>query len=245
MRHSSPSVRGLARSPGARIWSSEHGTARRHSRRSRRHRSHRRIGRCRTRQRRGAGRRVDVARRVDDRSGHRRVVHRDRRCVGACRLAVDPPCRHARRQCDERFAGDGHRRSADGAGGDRRTAVGDREPHVSLDELWAGPGRTTADPGELLVALHLPPAQDRCGSAYVRLEYRRAMEIAVVGAAAAVTLAADGTIASAAVALAAVAPTILSVDGVDQALVGCTRARARWLQRSLPNRRRRSATSGE
>ena len=36
-------------------------------------------------------------------------------------------------------------------------------------------------------------------SAYVRLEYRRAMEIAVVGAAAAVTLAADGTVASAAV----------------------------------------------
>ena len=71
------------------------------------------------------------------------------------------------------------------------------------------------------------------------------MEIAVVGAAAAVTLAADGTIASAAVALAAVAPTILSVDGVDEALVGCTlAAAARWLQRSLPNRRRRSAIFG-
>ena len=89
-----------------------------------------------------------------------------------------------------------------GATAELRSVTGSRA--VSLDELWAGPGRTTADPGELLVALHLPPAQDRCGSAYVRLEYRRAMEIAVVGAAAAVTLAADGTIASAAVALAAV-----------------------------------------
>lgn len=105
-----------------------------------------------------------------------------------------------------------------GATAELRSVNGSRT--VSLDELWAGPGRTTADPGELLVALHLPPAQDRCGSAYVRLEYRRAMEIAVVGAAAAVTLATDGTIASAAVALAAVAPTILSVDGVDEALVG-------------------------
>ena len=46
------------------------------------------------------------------------------------------------------------------------------------------------------------------------------MEIAVVGAAAGVTLAEDGTVASAAVALAAVAPTILAVDGVDQALAG-------------------------
>jgi CO/xanthine dehydrogenase FAD-binding subunit len=111
-----------------------------------------------------------------------------------------------------------------GATAELRSVNGSRA--MSLDELWAGPGRTTADPGELLVALHLLPAQDRCGSAYVRLEYRRAMEIAVVGAAAAVTLAADGTIASAAVALAAVAPTILSVDGVDEALVGCVPAGA-------------------
>ncbi|MEC7403371.1 MAG: FAD binding domain-containing protein [Actinomycetota bacterium] len=111
-----------------------------------------------------------------------------------------------------------------GAAAELRSVNGSRT--VALDELWAGPGRTTADPGELLVALHLPAAQDRCGSAYVRLEYRRAMEIAVVGAAAAVTLAADGTVASAAVALAAVAPTILSVDGVDEALVGCVPADA-------------------
>ena len=111
-----------------------------------------------------------------------------------------------------------------GAAAELRSVNGSRT--VALDELWAGPGRTTADPGELLVALHLPPAQGRCGSAYVRLEYRRAMEIAVVGAAAAVTLAADGTVASAAVALAAVAPTILSVDGVDEALVGCVPADA-------------------
>ena len=46
------------------------------------------------------------------------------------------------------------------------------------------------------------------------------MEIAVVGAAAGITLAEDGSIASAAVALAAVAPTILSVDGANDALVG-------------------------
>ncbi|MEM9464408.1 MAG: FAD binding domain-containing protein [Actinomycetota bacterium] len=105
-----------------------------------------------------------------------------------------------------------------GAEAELRSATGTRT--VGLDELWTGPGRTSAAADELLVALHLPPAQDRCGSAYVRLEYRRAMEIAVVGAAAGVTLAADGTIASAAVALAAVAPTILPVDGAHDALTG-------------------------
>lgn len=105
-----------------------------------------------------------------------------------------------------------------GAQAELRSASGSRT--VGLDELWTGPGQTSARDDELLVALRLPPAREHCGSAYVRLEYRRAMEIAVVGAAAGVTLAEDGTVASAAVALAAVAPTILAVEGVDQALAG-------------------------
>jgi CO/xanthine dehydrogenase FAD-binding subunit len=107
-----------------------------------------------------------------------------------------------------------------GARAELRSATGGRT--VGLDELWTGPGQTSATADELLVGLRLPPAQERCGSAYVRLEYRRAMEIAIVGAAAGVTLADDGTIASAAVALAAVAPTILAVAGANDALVGLT-----------------------
>lgn len=90
---------------------------------------------------------------------------------------------------------------------------------VALGDLWVGPGRTTAAADELCVALHLPHPAPRSSSAYVRLEYRRAMEIAVVGAGAAVTLADDGTVASLAVALTAVAPVILAVHGLD-ALVG-------------------------
>ena len=58
------------------------------------------------------------------------------------------------------------------------------------------------------------------GSAYVRLEYRRAMEIAVVGAGAAITLNEDGTVAKASVALTAVGPTILEVTGLEELLVG-------------------------
>lgn len=104
----------------------------------------------------------------------------------------------------------------------RRTESSMAGRFVPLTELWVGPGQTSAAADELLVALHLPVPQERCGSAYVRLEYRRAMEIAVVGAAAGITLAEDGTIASAAVALAAVAPTILAVDGANDALGGLT-----------------------
>jgi CO/xanthine dehydrogenase FAD-binding subunit len=92
--------------------------------------------------------------------------------------------------------------------------------HVSMSELWVGPGRTSAAADELCVAIHLPAQAAHSGSAYVRLEYRRAMEIAVVGAAAAVTLDADGLVVAASVALAAVAPTIIEVSGVADALVG-------------------------
>ncbi len=90
---------------------------------------------------------------------------------------------------------------------------------IPIEQLWSRPGRTTAEPDELCVAIHLPIAEGQCNSAYVRLEYRRAMEIAVVGAGACVTLGDDGSVASLAVALSAVAPVILSVDGLD-ALAG-------------------------
>lgn len=91
-----------------------------------------------------------------------------------------------------------------------RSVDGTRE--VPVGELWTGPGRTVATADELCTALVIPTRPDRSGSAYVRLEYRRAMEIAVVGAAASVVLDDDGSIGSLAVALSAVAPTIVSVD---------------------------------
>ncbi len=87
---------------------------------------------------------------------------------------------------------------------------------VSLDELWSGPGETTAGANELCTALVVSAPGPTSGSAYVRLEYRRAMEIAIVGAAAAVELDGD-SISSIRVALTAVAPTIVEVTGLDGA----------------------------
>jgi CO/xanthine dehydrogenase FAD-binding subunit len=91
---------------------------------------------------------------------------------------------------------------------------------VALSDLWTGPGETNASADELCVAIDLPSRPDRSGSAYVRLEYRRAMEIAVVGAAASVTLTADGTVAAASVALTAVAPTIITLNHAETLMVG-------------------------
>lgn len=103
-----------------------------------------------------------------------------------------------------------------GAKAELRTA--DSTRLVSLDELWVGPGTTSATPDELCTALVLDEPATNSGSAYVRLEYRRAMEIAIVGAAAAVTVD-DGVLSSIRVALTAVAPTILEVPSLEQ-LVG-------------------------
>lgn len=86
---------------------------------------------------------------------------------------------------------------------------------VPLAELWTGPGRNVATAHELCTAVLVPAPAVHSGSAYVRLEYRRAMEIAVVGAGASVVLHDNGTIASLAIALTAVAPTIIAVTGLD------------------------------
>lgn len=91
---------------------------------------------------------------------------------------------------------------------------------VPLADLWTGPGTTSAKPDELCEAILIPRRMGSEGSAYVRLEYRRAMEIAVVGAGAAVTLNEDGTVAKASVALTAVGPTIMQVSGLEEMLIG-------------------------
>jgi CO/xanthine dehydrogenase FAD-binding subunit len=98
-----------------------------------------------------------------------------------------------------------------------RSAGGERI--MPLAELWIGPGSTNAAPDELLVSIDLPRPADFSGSCYVRLEYRRQMEIAVVGATAAVTLE-GGVVSDARVAITSLAPTIRRVPVAEQALVG-------------------------
>jgi CO/xanthine dehydrogenase FAD-binding subunit len=98
-----------------------------------------------------------------------------------------------------------------------RSATGTRE--LGVGDLFAGPGRTTAEPGELLADVFVPLPPEGTGSAYVRLEYRRQMEIAVVGATAVLRLD-GGQIADARVAITALAPTIRRVADAEAALVG-------------------------
>jgi CO/xanthine dehydrogenase FAD-binding subunit len=90
---------------------------------------------------------------------------------------------------------------------------------LPIEELFTGPGQTVASPDELLIAIDLPAPAVGTGSAYVRLEYRRQMEIAIVGAAAAVTVE-GGKVTAARIAITALAPTIHRITAAEDALVG-------------------------
>lgn len=99
------------------------------------------------------------------------------------------------------------------------------ERSVLVADLFAGPGKTTAEPGELLTEVAVPLPPEATGSCYARLEYRQQMEIAVVGATAVVTLAGD-RVTAAKVAVTAVAPTIRLVPAAEGALIGSDGGRA-------------------
>jgi aerobic carbon-monoxide dehydrogenase medium subunit len=91
---------------------------------------------------------------------------------------------------------------------------------LAVEDFLLGPGQSARADGELLTGVSVPVLPERSGSAYVRLEYRRAMEIAVVGAAALVVLDADGRCAEARIALTAVAPTCLRAAAAEASLAG-------------------------
>jgi CO/xanthine dehydrogenase FAD-binding subunit len=104
-----------------------------------------------------------------------------------------------------------------------RSAAGSRR--VSVADLLVGPGQTSSRPDELLTAVELPEPPAASGSSYARLEYRRQMEIAVVGATCVVALD-GGRIAEARIAITALAPTVRRVPAAEAALAGSDGGRA-------------------
>ena len=97
-----------------------------------------------------------------------------------------------------------------------RSASGERR--IALADLFTGPGRTSLASDELIVAVELPDLVG-AGSCYVRLEFRRQMEIAVVGATAVVRIDGD-VVREARIAITALAPTVRRVAAAESALVG-------------------------
>ena len=95
---------------------------------------------------------------------------------------------------------------------------GQRE--VPVEAITISPGKTSLAPGEFVVEIRLPARPAGGGDAYLRSIPRTEMDIAVVGAGAALVLDSRGTCTSARVAIGAVAPTVLLVEAAGAALVG-------------------------
>lgn len=97
-----------------------------------------------------------------------------------------------------------------GAGGERS---------LPLEEFFVGPGKTALRPGEILAEVLVPPPPPRSGGDYQR-RTRTAMDIAVVGLAAALTLDGGAACREARIALASVAPTPLRAKAAEAVLRG-------------------------
>jgi len=90
---------------------------------------------------------------------------------------------------------------------------------LALEEFFLGPGKTALAADELLAEVRVPLPPPGMGSAYDRHTPRKQMDIAVVGVAAALTMAGE-RIERARVALGAVAPTPVRAPQAEAALEG-------------------------
>lgn len=91
---------------------------------------------------------------------------------------------------------------------------------VAVEDLMAGPSQTNLRGNEFIVSLDIPKPAARTADAYLRFIPRTEMDIAVVGAGAALTLDPDGTCTAARLALGAVAPTARLVPAAAAAIIG-------------------------
>lgn len=96
----------------------------------------------------------------------------------------------------------------------------DGERTVTAADVPTGPGRTCLAPGEFVVSFEIDRPGPRTSDSYLRLIPRTEMDIAIVGAAARVTLDGAGNCTAADIALGAVAPTVIAVPAASAALVG-------------------------
>jgi carbon-monoxide dehydrogenase medium subunit len=91
---------------------------------------------------------------------------------------------------------------------------------IPVENVLAGPGRTTLAKGEVVEAITLPVPKPRTGDAYLRFIPRTEMDIAVCSAGVCLTLGRGGLIADARVVLGAVGPTVLLVPEAAAAIIG-------------------------
>jgi len=93
---------------------------------------------------------------------------------------------------------------------------------IPVEQVPTSPGRTSLAKDEFILEFKFPPRPARSGDAYLRFIPRTEMDIAVVGCGISVTLDDKGVCTAARCSLGAVAPTVLLVKEMADALVGHT-----------------------
>lgn len=91
---------------------------------------------------------------------------------------------------------------------------------VPLGDFFRDAGAVDIRPGEILTAVQVPPPPAGSASAFRRLSARSKVDVAAASATALVALAADGTVATARLAIGAVAATPLRCPAGEDVLVG-------------------------
>ena len=95
------------------------------------------------------------------------------------------------------------------------------EKVVALDEFFTGPKKTVLNDDEILVRLEMPPTAPHSAGEYIKFGRRNAMEIAMIGVAALITLEnGDGPCKTARLALATAAPTPIRSKEAEKVLTG-------------------------
>jgi len=90
---------------------------------------------------------------------------------------------------------------------------------IPIDKFFLGLFSTALKPDEIVTEIRIPMPAPRSGGAYVKFE-RKVGDYATAAAAAYVTLGADGTVASAGLALTNLGPTPVRATAAEQQLVG-------------------------
>jgi len=99
----------------------------------------------------------------------------------------------------------------------------DGERVLPLEEFFAGPKKTILDHDEILVRLDVPSMKPNSAGEYVKFGRRRAMEIAMIGVAALLTVEPEeNRCTDAKLALATAAPTPIRAKEAEKALTGKT-----------------------
>jgi len=92
---------------------------------------------------------------------------------------------------------------------------------VAIEDFFEGPQKTHLEVGEILTQIQVPPPPQRTGGVYLKLGLRKSLEIAIVGAAALITISQDSlSCLGARLALASVAPTPLCCREAETVLIG-------------------------